>query len=679
MAGRKTPTIALVQPSETAEVAFAIVMAHFGRWVPLSEIRRSLGALPPGRPLAYLAERASSWGLGARYSRPTPEALAQLSHPAILRWETRHFVVLEGRDKKGWWINDPKGRRRRVPEAEFAKRLPIEVLELWPTESFAPQGEPTSLRRSLAHILRGTRSAFVACGIAATGLALGNLALAGLLTYFMNYVLVDQLVERIPPFLLAVVVVAIIRSGCTYLRLQHALRLESAAVLRLEGDVLQRVTTLPEWEADVRAPGDVQQRLSMIRSFSTSIIQPLADAPSNIITVLLFGTAITVISPLVAAGVLTMILFGSLVVKFSSPRIYAANSSQERALGLQRATMLSGLGARDWLAESGASHALSTQWLGELAAGRNLAQQTGRLQLLATTARNGGSQIASQVGTLVLGGIGVIEGSVTIGELAALQSLVQWFQAAVTGLQNLIQSLPVMRSNLARVEDILDIPPESPTKTSTTVRPAGDTVVEFSDVGLDTDGILSGALRAGTVTFVEGLSGPAASLLALRLGGGSENAREIAFFEPPSEIRAPLEGVRLLTGNAAVHPGTIRENLSGFDPSIDTRRVWEALDLVGLGGQFRAAQRALDEPVQETKTFESGSEEAGFDLATAILRPPAVAVACGALTKLTPEVGNRALRGLAAAGTAVIVLEPAWTPMEEARRIRPRQRGGERA
>lgn len=677
MTRAKTPTIALVQPSESLEVCFAILLAHFGNWAPLTDVRRSTKALPAGDPLDAMATIVGQWNLEGERFDATPESLEDLEHPVILRWEPGHFVVLEGRDGKGWWINDPQKGVRCIPRDEFEGRLPSGGFVLRPTEAFRPQGAPPSLRRSLAYLLRGTRSAFIACSIASIGLTLGNFAVAGMLSYFMDSILVDQVPDRLPPFLVGMVVISLVRSACTYLQAQYSLRIERAAVLRMEAEVLERVVTLPEWESGVRAPGDIQQRLAMVRNFSTSMIGPLALAPANVLTLILFGTAIALISLPVALGVLLAIVFGSTIVKVASPRIFVLNTAQQRAVGRQRATMLAGLGARHWLSESGAYRLLVGQWMGELASARSLAQDNGRLQLVAATARNSGRQVVTQVGTLILGGMGVIAGSVTIGELAALQSLVQYFQLSVAALQQLMQSVPVMRSNLARVEDILEISAERSTIEEHEGNEGGRLALQMREVALGSGGILNGDLPPGSVSYVEAITAPEVEMLSrcLRTGAGREGEIVLHRASLSSEEAFVRPGILLLQGEASIHPGTIEENLGGFDPRVQAQKVWQALDDVRLGERVRAAGPGLAQDVGEARIFETQGDQASFELAAALVRPPVVAVMCGALRAVSPAVASRVVQRLASEGTAVLVLEKDWTPPEGSFRLRIRREG----
>lgn len=680
MTRAKTPRIAMVQPAESAEVSLAIVMAHLGRWVPLSEIRKVLDSESMVRPLDQVAARADRWGLESERFEATLDSLAGQDGPLVLRWEPGRFVVLEGSDDKGWWIHDPKSGPVQVPSEEFAQKLPMDALALRPGKDFQAGGEAPSLRRSLERIVRGMRGAFVACSLAAIGLVLGNLALAGLLTYFMDQVLVDRIPSRIPPFLLALGVVCSFRAIFTYLQAQYSVRIQRATVLRLEVETLEHTARLPHWEVDVRAPGDVQQRLSMIRNLAPQNIEPLTLLPSNLATMLLFGVAILLISPLVALGVLLSIIAGFAIAQAASPYLFAANTAQQRALGLQRATMLSGLNAREWLAESGAYRPLTEQWMGELAAARNFAQENGRLQLLATTARGFSSQAANQVGTLVLGGIGVIQGTVTIGELAALQTLVANFQTATTAVINFAQSVPVLRSNLARVEDILDVPPHESTVVAESDAADDAPALSLRDVAFGDEKFVTGEIYPGTVNFIEGLSTADASSLALRLGGRRDGAGEVILRQPrmAEERDMSTPGVRLLVGDCPLHAGTVEENVAGFDARVEPERVWRALDEVRLGDRVRASELGLAGLAGEGDLFTTTSDAAGLELATALVDPPTVAVACGALGKVPLAVANQVLARLAEAGTAVLVLEGDSPLPADARRIPLQTAGSER-
>ena len=137
-------------------------------------------------------------------------------------------------------------------------------------------------------------------------------------------------------------------------------------------------------------------------------------------------------------------------------------------------------------------------------------------------------------------------------------------------------------------------------------------------------------------------------------------------------------GVRLLVGDCPLYAGTVEENVAGFDARVEPERVWRALDEVRLGDRVRASELGLAGLAGEGDLFTTTSDAAGLELATALVDPPTVAVACGALGKVPVAVANQVLARLAEAGTAVLVLECDSPLPAGARRIPLQTAGSER-
>ena len=76
-----------------------------------------------GCSAADIVRAARQYGLEATGWKQEPEDLPGLSLPAILFWEFRHFVVLEGVGKGQYFLNDPGRGRYSVDEVGFDRRL----------------------------------------------------------------------------------------------------------------------------------------------------------------------------------------------------------------------------------------------------------------------------------------------------------------------------------------------------------------------------------------------------------------------------------------------------------------------------------------------------------------------------------------------------------------------------
>ncbi len=150
----RTPSIRQVQETECGVAALAIVLAHYGAWVPFPELRRLCEVSDQGVTALSIVQAAKHYGLALRGMRLGVDALQHLPAPLILSWERWHFVVLEGVRGEVAWINDPARGHRRVSLAELRKSYSGIALIAKPGPDFTRIGEPRQPLRAAATMLR---------------------------------------------------------------------------------------------------------------------------------------------------------------------------------------------------------------------------------------------------------------------------------------------------------------------------------------------------------------------------------------------------------------------------------------------------------------------------------------------------------------------------------------------
>ena len=82
----KTPTVLQMQVTECGAASLGMVLAHYGRWVPLEELRERCGASRDGRLHRISITTAGQFGLTTKgyYRRRGPPARSRISaDPAV--------------------------------------------------------------------------------------------------------------------------------------------------------------------------------------------------------------------------------------------------------------------------------------------------------------------------------------------------------------------------------------------------------------------------------------------------------------------------------------------------------------------------------------------------------------------------------------------------------------------
>ena len=116
----KVPVILQLEALECGAASLAMVLAYYGKWVPLEKVRVACGVSRDGSNARNLLEAARSYGMTAKGYRYEPEALKEEgSFPCIIHWNFNHFVVLNGFKGKKAIINDPARGTVEVSMEEF--------------------------------------------------------------------------------------------------------------------------------------------------------------------------------------------------------------------------------------------------------------------------------------------------------------------------------------------------------------------------------------------------------------------------------------------------------------------------------------------------------------------------------------------------------------------------------
>ena len=185
----RTPVLLQLTETECGAACLGIVLAHFGRWVSIEELRETCSVGRDGCSAADVFRAARRYGLEPEGRRRQPGQLGAMPLPMILFWEFNHFVVLEGFRNGRFLINDPANGHRTIGAEEFDRAFTGVTLTFRPGPRFRPGGVRPGLLYRVLPWLRDVKKplAFaLCCGLL---LALPALALPFLLTLFVDFAL----------------------------------------------------------------------------------------------------------------------------------------------------------------------------------------------------------------------------------------------------------------------------------------------------------------------------------------------------------------------------------------------------------------------------------------------------------------------------------------------------------
>ncbi|MEQ8763730.1 MAG: ABC transporter ATP-binding protein [Planctomycetota bacterium] len=268
----------------------------------------------------------------------------------------------------------------------------------------------------------------------------------------------------------------------------------------------------------------------------------------------------------------------------------------------------------------------------------------------------------------LLGGLQVIDGSLSLGSLVAFYTLASRLYRPISGLIDINIDLQVARAALGRVYALLDEAPEIEEAPNATVPESRPGEIAIDHVGLRwPDG--SRALEDVTLRIA---AGQVVSLVGPSGSGKSTLAASIGRFVDPGEGTIHLDGldvrqwrlgalrrhVGLVTQETQLFHDTLAANLRLAKRRASDDELWSALRVAGLEELVRKMPDGLETLVGEEGQRLSGGERQRLALARILLKRPRVLVLDEATAALDAETERTVLERLlaAASGCTVVIV-----------------------
>lgn len=674
----RTPTILQMEAVECGAACLAMVMAHFGRWIPLEELRISCGISRDGSNALNIVKAARSYGLEAQGLKVDMEGLAALPMPLILFWEFNHFVVLEGLTSQAATINDPALGRRTLSLKELSDSFTGVALQMAPGPDFAAGGRKPALIAALRRRLKGSHAAFAFITLATLLMVLPGIVLPAISKVYIDKFLVDGQDTWVRPLLLTFAAAGSMSLLLSWLQQHFLMRLQIKLAVVMTGRMLWHLLTLPVDYFAQRFAGDLANRLQSNGRLARTLSADLAVNLVGIVTLVLYGAIMLAYSVPLAA-----LAFGFAGINLGLMRVVwlrLENATQllAQSAARQNAVSMSGLAAIETIKAEGAEDDLFSRWAGYQSRFVSLSQEIGRDTRLLGVMPGFLSAIGN-LAVLSYGTAQVMEGLLSIGDLVAFQALAASFNGPIARLVGLGAVLQTARADLQRIDDVMNYPaPGShPALPPSGAAPPGAGLVP-------TGGRLSGQLDLRNITFgYSRLAAPLIENLSLTVAPGARVAvvgasgsGKSTLVKLAAGLYQPWAGEILLDGRplgtipratltqcvAAVDQDitlfadTIRNNITLWDPTIEDMAVERALEDACLRDLLHQREAGIRSKMAEAGRNLSGGERQRLEIARALVRSPSLLLLDEATSALDPATEVRIDANIRRRGCACLII-----------------------
>lgn len=668
---------------ECGAAALGIILAYYGNYVPLEELRIECGVSRDGSNAFNVIKAAKKYNLDASGFKKELEEVYEIDSPSIVFWNFNHFVVVEGFGKDKVYLNDPASGPRTVSYEEFDKGYTGIVITCAPAENFAPEGRPPSLIKELTKRLKKVTSPFVFLFLAGICLLLPGLALPAFTRLFIDDVLVTDILSWKWMIVVGIVFATLMGGILNWLQQYYLNRLNGRLAIQYSSDFLWHILKLPIAFYTQRFPGEIAYRTNLNYLISKAMTSSLATTCIDLMLVIFYGIVMLRYDIFIGSiGFLAALLNIGVFVLIQRSRIDAYARVQQE-MGKWVGNSIGALQRIETIKAAGIESDFFSRFAGYYANNINARQEIGKKDaLLGTTASLLQGLVIAAL--LCIGSLRVMDGTLSFGKLMALQTLLISFLTPIARFVNFGTTLQTLKINIARINDVLKnkVDPiyqaRAHAAPSSSIRLEG--FLEFRGVTfgyspLDAPLIedLSFVIKPGQRLALVGPSGCGKSTIAKLAAGLYQPWKGEIFYDGKPLSKIPAESFFLSFGSVDqdifIFSGTVRQNLTLWNPAVTDEMLIHAAQDAGIHDEIMLRDKGYDGHLLEGGANLSGGQRQRLEIARALLYSPSILVMDEATSALDSETEKEISDRIRRRGCSAIMIAHRLSTIQDCQEI----------
>lgn len=666
----KVPVVMQLEALECGAASLCMVLAYYGKWVPLERMRADCGVSRDGSKASNILKAARGYGLSAQGYRYEPEKLRENGRfPCIIHWNFNHFVVLDGFKGDKAYLNDPAKGVYSVSMEQFDKSFTGVCIFFEPGESFVPDGRPKSTWSFIKKRMAGTGAAvaFVVLTTAITSLiGVINPAFSRI---FMDRLLTGKNPEWFYPFLFGLSLITAVSLVVAWVQAVYTLKLNGKLAIVANSSFLWHVLRMPMEFFSQRMAGDIAMRQSLNEGIANALISTFAPLVLQTGMMVFYLAAMLRYSVLLTAVGVASLHINLVMARIISQKRVNVTRVQMRDAGKLAGSTVAGIEMIETIKASGAENGFFEKWAGYQAGVNtqtvkfsNVNHYLGLVPTLTAT--------LASTAVLMLGVYLTIQGQFTAGMILAFQGFLTGFTGPAQSLIGAGQTIQEMRTNMERIEDVMEYPIDvnfdgSIDETTEYGKLSGEVVMKdvtfgYSRLGVPLIEHFDLHLKPGSRVAFVGPSGCGKSTLSKLISGLYQPWSGELLFDGK-----PIKDINhsIFTGSVAVvdqdiilFEDTIMGNIKMWDSSIEDFEAILAARDASLHEDIMGRDGGYSYRLTEGGKDLSGGQRQRLEIARVLAQDPTIIIMDEATSALDAKTEFEVVNAIKSRGITCIVI-----------------------
>lgn len=684
----KTPTVFQMEAAECGAACLAMIFAYYGYEMPLEQMRVETGVSRDGCNAANLMRAAKRFGLECHGFRREPDGLKKLKPPCIIHWNFNHFVVFEGFRGEYAYINDPAVGRRKITMDELNDAFTGVVLTFGKTDAFQPQKQKSTLPEFVRRHLAGQEAVLLQFLCIGLLLIVPGLILPVLGEVFVDDILIGGYTDWLTKILVFITCCVAFRAALSFYRSVLLQKLKSKLTLISGRKFLLHLFRLPMSFFDQRTVGDLVTRMQNHNAVSDFLAGEFAETLLNVLTAVFYLVILCFYSPEMTLIGLVQVGISIAVIALSNRTVADATLKMQMGYSKLYHAVCGGLEITDTVKASGVESVYSARVLGYHAKKIEDEQTLTRFQQLVGAIPEGVGHISNAL-LLVIGGVLVINGKLTMGMLAAFSSLFAAFCQPTDALVGFIRNIQELKSNLSRVEDIERHAEDDVYNEQDNVEFHGSKLsgeVDLHDISFGYSSLKPPTvehfdfhLNCGESIAFVGPSGCGKSTISKVISGlylpwsGTVSFDGVDAAKIPREVRNA--SIATVSQNISLFSGTVRDNITMWNPAILEEDMIAAAKDACIHDFIMRQQGGYQYMLSENASNLSGGQRQRLEIARALATKPTILIMDEATSALDAIVEKEIMDNIRRRGCTCIIVAHRLSAIRDCNQIVVMQHG----
>jgi len=331
------------------------------------------------------------------------------------------------------------------------------VLEFQPTKYFKRVGRRFNLTAGLTSRCREHSHVLAYVAITSVLNFVPVLAIALAASVFTDRILTGAGQLLLQPVLSAVVIASTAIVVLTFVYHYYLRRLQIGLSISLNTTFIHYLLKLPAQYFDQRGVGEVISREQLNDDIATVTSQGVVQVVNDLVSMMVFSTIMFMLSVNLTLIAIAFTLPLYLYMRWSAASRTEASMAVALESGKASGIVIEGILALEDYKASGQESTFFSRWANAFASATQKQRQLSYANLLPQVLNNTLTQSAT-VALLLFGALEIINGSMSLGEVIAFQTLMVGFTGPLESLSKFYSKFQELQGELERLDDVLEHP-----------------------------------------------------------------------------------------------------------------------------------------------------------------------------------------------------------------------------